>query len=323
LRLTYEGGPGRIADVQAQDSPPTIFEEAVDLANWPARSRWGRLESVEHAGQHTFQEPFLLEGAVFRADGRARFFHQEPADSSRNRLALVDLAAGRTEYIQPPGMAATWASVSADGRTVSAILESLTQSPEIYVWTTATRQWRKITNFRPNLPPVSLADQEWITWRSGDDRFDLAGILVKPRNFQQGRRYPLIVELQGGTPADHAMVQNRYNPGLRNGGTPAAVLAARGYLVLYPNHRGVGNYGPAFTQAFMGHGGEVIRYDVEAGVNALVARGLVDPERVAIAGWSGGGWPLLYAISPSASRRRWPPGAHTRAAPVPVSGQRL
>jgi dipeptidyl aminopeptidase/acylaminoacyl peptidase len=68
----------------------------------------------------------------------------------------------------------------------------------------------------------------------------------------------------------------------------AQVMAARGWLVLRPNYRGSTGYGNAFFRDVVGHYFEHMQQDVLSGVDALIAKGVVDPDRMVLMGWSAG-----------------------------------
>ena len=75
------------------------------------------------------------------------------------------------------------------------------------------------------------------------------------------------------------------------------LLAARGYAVLYPNVRGSTGYGHRFLEMNRGDWGGGDFKDVMAGVDALIARGIADPDRLGIGGWSYGGYMAAWAVT--------------------------
>jgi dipeptidyl aminopeptidase/acylaminoacyl peptidase len=75
------------------------------------------------------------------------------------------------------------------------------------------------------------------------------------------------------------------------------LLAARGYAVLYPNVRGSTGYGQHFVEMNRGDWGGGDFQDVMAGADWLVARGIADPNRLGIGGWSYGGYMAAWAVT--------------------------
>jgi dipeptidyl aminopeptidase/acylaminoacyl peptidase len=101
-------------------------------------------------------------------------------------------------------------------------------------------------------------------------------------DYQPGQRYPLVVQTHGGPQASDKFGFGRW-------ANYTQVLAAKGYVVLQPNYRGSTGYGDPFLRDMVGHYFVNAHLDVMTGVDALIARGLVDGERMAKMGWSGGG----------------------------------
>jgi dipeptidyl aminopeptidase/acylaminoacyl peptidase len=124
-------------------------------------------------------------------------------------------------------------------------------------------------------------------WYNSADGTRIQGWIVKPPDYDPARRYPLLMEIHGGP---HAMYNVGFNPAFQN-------FAAHGYLVLYTNPRGSTGYGSAFGNAIEKAYPSVDHDDLMAGVDAVVARGVVDTSRVFVGGCSGGGVLSSWAIA--------------------------
>jgi dipeptidyl aminopeptidase/acylaminoacyl peptidase len=122
-----------------------------------------------------------------------------------------------------------------------------------------------------------------VTWTSADG-VNVEGILFYPTGYQAGRRYPLVVQLHGGPQQSDKF---GYGAGVIINYVP--VLTGKGYAVLRPNYRGSAGYGPAFYRDIIGHYFHNMHLDVMAGVDEVVRRGVADPDRLAVTGWSAGG----------------------------------
>lgn len=129
----------------------------------------------------------------------------------------------------------------------------------------------------------SLPRQETVHWK-GEDGATIEGILHYPLDYRPGRRYPLVVQVHGG-PTE----SDRYSFGPFVWRNYQQVLTARGYAVLWPNHRGSTGYGNVFLRDMVGGYFHQAHLDVLAGVDAVVAMGVADPDRLALMGWSAGG----------------------------------
>jgi dipeptidyl aminopeptidase/acylaminoacyl peptidase len=122
-----------------------------------------------------------------------------------------------------------------------------------------------------------LAPQQPVTFKSRDG-LDLHGYLSLPPGV--AKPYPTVVYVHGGPWARDLHQSN--DPML-------PVLTNRGYAVLQVNYRGSSGYGKAFTEAAKGEFAGKMHSDLTDAVDALVAQGVVDPQRVAIHGASYGG----------------------------------
>ena len=124
-----------------------------------------------------------------------------------------------------------------------------------------------------------LARVEAVTWKSSHDGLPIEGWIAYPPGYEQGRRYPLILEIHGGPYA-------AYGP---NFSAEVQRYAAEGFAVLYANPRGSTSYGARFAHeiqyAYPGHDYD----DLMSGVDYVIERGIADPERLFVTGGSGGG----------------------------------
>ena len=129
----------------------------------------------------------------------------------------------------------------------------------------------------------ALPRQEKVSWKSADGT-TIEGLLFYPVDYVAGQRYPLVVQMHGG-PAD----SDKFGagPGLLLSYFP--VLTGKGYAVLRPNYRGSTGYGNAFYRDVVGGYFKNMHLDVMAGVDALIKRGIADPDRLIAMGWSAGG----------------------------------
>ena len=128
-----------------------------------------------------------------------------------------------------------------------------------------------------------------VGWTS--DSFHVQGWLLFPKDYDPAKKYPLIVEVHGG-PA--SAVLPRWGGGWAL--SPTA-FSALGYFVLQPNPRGSYGQGEAFTQANRKDFGYGDLRDILAGVDAVLAKYPVDPNRVGLMGWSYGGFMTMFAVT--------------------------
>jgi dipeptidyl aminopeptidase/acylaminoacyl peptidase len=122
---------------------------------------------------------------------------------------------------------------------------------------------------------------ESVRW-NGEDGVEVEGLVYYPIDYQEGTRYPVVVQTHGGPPASDKF-------GFSRSGNYEAVLAARGFVVFKPNYRGSTGYGDEFLRNMVGHYFDQAHKDVMAGVDHIIDLGLVDGDRMAKMGWSAGG----------------------------------
>jgi len=128
-----------------------------------------------------------------------------------------------------------------------------------------------------------------LDWKS--DGFHVQGWLMLPKDYDPAKKYPLIVVVHGG-PA--AAVVAHWGGG---GGLSATAFSALGYFVLQPNPRGSYGQGEEFTQANRKDFGYGDLRDILAGVDDVLAKYPVDPNRVGLTGWSYGGFMSMFAVT--------------------------
>jgi dipeptidyl aminopeptidase/acylaminoacyl peptidase len=184
-------------------------------------------------------------------------------------------------------------SQSRDG-SVIAVIQDTPESPgDVYVTGPDFRAFTKLTNTNPQAEQFALGETEVVTWKSRDG-LAIEGVLLKPVGFETGKRYPMLVVAHGG-PAG-AFVNNYRVGGLEGG----QLWAGQGWLVFYPNPRGSTNYGEKFLRANVNDWGGGDYRDIVTGIDALVARGLADADRLALIGWSYGGYMTAWSITQTA-----------------------
>jgi len=221
--------------------------------------------------------------ARWRADGKALFVLYEDhgtlklasiALTGAQQLLASDIGGGDVTRPYTEGSF----SVAKDGR-FAYTLGSPYAPPALATGTRAGEARTLLAASENLLAARTLAHLEPIHFESSFDHAPVEGWILTPPGFDPHKRYPLVLEIHGGPFASY-------------GPTFAAELelyAAAGYVVLYVNPRGSTGYGQQFANAihhdYPGHDFD----DLMSGVDALIARGYVDPQRLFVTGGSGGG----------------------------------
>ncbi len=181
-------------------------------------------------------------------------------------------------------------SFSEDEKVVAFSMDTPASPPDVYVTDANFSSPRKITNVNPQLASIALGESEVVTWKSSDG-WTVEGVLLKPVGYRPGQRVPLKVDVHGGPTGAHT------NGFKANWGSPGQFYAGQGWAVLYPNPRGSTGYGEKFMRGNIKDWGGGDYRDIMTGVDELVRRGIADSTRLAVTGWSYGGYMTGWVVS--------------------------
>ena len=219
---------------------------------------------------------------VWAADGSGIYFQYDDEGNSKVGFARLDggfeeLAGDLgAQYGRPYGGGSF--SVAEGG--TFALNQTRPDSPGEVAVGTRGGAVRRITALNDDLlAGRTLGEVEEIWWDSSFDGHPIQGWIVKPPDFDPGRRYPLILEIHGGPISNYG---DRFSAEMQ-------LLAAAGYVVLYANPRGSTSYGEEFGDLlYHNYPGEDYD-DLISGVDAVIARGYVDEDNLFVTGGSAGG----------------------------------
>ncbi|MPY90775.1 MAG: prolyl oligopeptidase family serine peptidase [Luteitalea sp.] len=199
-------------------------------------------------------------------------------------MFTYDVSANR--YIQlTKGRVIAFGSFAEDGSKAAVTMSTPTKPGDVYVTDASMSTFEQLSDANSEVRELTLGETEVVTWKS--DGIEIEGLLLKPANYQTGRRYPLLVEVHGGP-------TGAYTNGFKESGQ---MWAGQGWAVFYPNPRGSSNYGEQFMAANIDDWGGGDYRDIMSGVDGLVERGIADPERLAVMGWSYGGYMTCWIVS--------------------------
>ncbi len=175
------------------------------------------------------------------------------------------------------------ASFTKDHRTLAAVGAAPNHFAEVLVSSVGDFAPKMLTDAGAQWSRFHLTTKEVVEWKSSDGAA-IQGILIKPADYDAARKYPLLVVIHGGpTGVDTPLASaDRYYPIER--------FAAKGALLLKVNYRGSAGYGAKFRALNVRNLGLGDYADVFSGVDYLIAKGMVDKDRVAAMGWSEGGY---------------------------------
>lgn len=190
----------------------------------------------------------------------------------------------------------TWPDGTIDNGPISPRLSS---APDIRVFTVADPQHaanlavphdktlERITHEGDDqLAKLALGEVRDVDWTSKEG-IALEGIVIFPSNYEKGKLYPFLVIPHGGPEANDSLRLNVF----------ARAFSGMGYVVLQPEYRGSTGYGSDFLNAIYQHFGDRAYRDVESATDYAIAQGWADPNRLAIFGWSAGGFMTSWTVT--------------------------
>ena len=280
----------RVVETKGPDHNPVWSPDGQQLAFVTSNAQEffyysdSRIATVPVAGgkPHLLTEAFDEDPRLLAWTDRGIYFGaQQKTDSHLFRL---DPASMRVDRISAPDhYQINGASFTKDYRTIAFTAAAPNRFAEVYMSSVDDFAPRKLTDLASQWKEFHLATREVIQWKSSDGT-TIEGILIKPADYDPSRKYPLLVVIHGGpTGVDTAaMSADRYYPVER--------FVAKGALVLKPNYRGSAGYGEKFRSLNVRNLGLGDYQDVISGVDSLIAKGMVDKDRVGAMGWSQGGY---------------------------------
>jgi dipeptidyl aminopeptidase/acylaminoacyl peptidase len=210
-------------------------------------------------------------------DGTRTSIWIQPLDGAARR---IDLGAINPTF-------STWvdAAVGKDG-SIAFSGNTPTQPNELYYIASHGETPKRLTDFNYEIASMDLGRTETFEWK-GPDGFAEDGVVVYPPNFSRDKKYPLVLYIHGGPQWASTTDFDFF----------AHLMASRGYVIFEPNYRGSDNLGNRYERAVANDAGDGPGRDVMAGISALEKQGYIDESRIAVSGWSYGGYMTSWLIS--------------------------
>ena len=221
----------------------------------------------------------------FAPDGKSLYALIE--DDGAQPLVRVSVESGEATRLTPGRASVRGLSMSREGA-VAFTLSDPERPFEAYAWGAGFRgEPRRVSHVNDAfLAQVRLGRVEYAKAK-GKDGVEVAGYITYPPAYNSELRYPTILQPHGGPVAQTDAAFN----------FTSQLLAANGYIVLQPNYRGSAGYGQPYSQAIFADWGGKDYQDLMTYVDSAVARGIADPERLAVGSWSYGGILTNYCIT--------------------------
>jgi dipeptidyl aminopeptidase/acylaminoacyl peptidase len=200
----------------------------------------------------------------------------QPLEGAARKIDLGDLNLSVPEYAE--------LSVGKDGA-IAFTGDGPKRPTELYYMSSISAAPRRLTDFNRPVAALDLGATQSIEWKTFDGFRD-DGVITYPPGYVRGKKYPLVVRIHGGPNEGSSTSFWDY----------IQLVAAHGYIVFQPNYRGSDNLGDAFETANWNDEGVGPGRDVMAGIAAVERLGIVDSSRIAVGGWSQGGFMSAWLI---------------------------
>lgn len=223
----------------------------------------------------------------FAADGQAIYCLIE--DDGQQPLVSISATSGEVTRVIAGRKSVESFAPGKDGA-IAALISEPAIPNEIFLHQSG--QLRKLTSTNDALlAQMRLGDVEYVKFKSKDGT-EVAGFLYKPPAYIPEMKYPTLLQPHGGPVGQYEWSFD----------FTAQLFAANGYVVLQPNPRGSSGYGQKFCEAIFADWGNKDYDDVIAMVDYAVAKGIADPAKLGVGGWSYGGIMTNYVITKSGDR---------------------
>jgi dipeptidyl aminopeptidase/acylaminoacyl peptidase len=221
---------------------------------------------------------------IWSADGRT--IYAVFAKEGRANIGAFDAGNGRQTNVTTGDHAVMNFRATADRSKFALLISTPTRIGDLFWLEKAGAAPKQLTRINDELfSKLNLTEPEDV-WYTSFDGKKIQTWVQKPPDFDPNKKYPLILNIHGGPHAAYGYVFDH----------EFQWMAAKGYVVLYPNPRGSTTYGQDF--------GNIIQYkypgddhkDLMAGVDELIRRGYIDETKLGITGGSGGGLLTNWAV---------------------------
>jgi len=188
---------------------------------------------------------------------------------------------GKTETLTPGDVVVTAYDLRRAGDALAVVMKTIEHMRDVFL-VSRLGEYQRLTNVNPQVDTWRLPQISIVKWK-GADGDTVEGILELPPDYKPGKPLPMVVEVHGG-PTDCTKYA------LRLWIYGRSLMAAKGFALLSPNYRGSTGYGDKFMTDLIGRENDIEVEDILKGVDAMVERGIADPDRLAVMGWSNGGF---------------------------------
>ena len=182
-------------------------------------------------------------------------------------------------------------AISNDETKIIYVKQTVDKPSEVFSGLLRQIKTKRITDFNISLDLPAVTKTEILQWESKDG-LEIEGLLTYPANYNKRKKYPLALIIHGG-PAGSFPQTFTGNPGIY----VVQYFTSKGYAVLRPNPRGSTGYGKDFRYANFKDWGFGDYEDIMSGVDKVIEMGVADQKRLAVMGWSYGGYMTSFVVT--------------------------
>ncbi len=289
--LLANTGAGESAPQYSPDGKWIAFECTQDPVVWAGKTLIKFMPSAGGVPKSFTETPGHQPGIIGWASSNDAIFVVE-ANRTLNSIFSLGMD-GKTITEWSKGNTDLIGSVSQNTNRnfIGLVLQNTNKPGEAYISSLSSFNPKKITDINAEIASKPIPKTEVIKWKSFDGR-EIEALLTYPLNYEQGKKYPMILNVHGG-PAG-VFTQN-FVAG--NQGTyPIAAFAEMGMFVLRPNPRGSSGYGVEFRLANQRDWGGDDYKDLMLGVDYVLKMGVADVNKLGVMGWSYGGFMSSWIV---------------------------
>lgn len=228
-------------------------------------------------------------------DGTSIFIAEAHRTNAVTMMVPVAKSAGKkVKIISPQVGNSSSVNFNTQANKMAYVYQKMDTPAEVYVANADGSRAQVITKVNSEIELPAMGKAEVINWKSKDG-MEIEGILTYPVGYEAGKRYPLILQIHGG-PAGVFTQSFTGGPSIYHN----QFFAERGYAVIRPNPRGSTGYGKDFRYANFQDWGYGDYEDVMSGVDKVIEMGVGDENRMAVMGWSYGGYMTSFLVTRTA-----------------------
>lgn len=300
LEVDVEAGTTKvIANTQGTESQPRYSRDGryiafVRTGTPPTTQAPARIVLMTRATGATRELPATFDESPslmhWNKDSSKLFFAEAHGTRSAIYAMPVDGPLGPPLFFPGKGTLGFGASLNKAGTHAGFTFQSSNEPPEAYILDLSSGKPVRVSAANATIPREALGETKVITWK-GKDGKSIEGLLTLPPGYKTGTKVPLVLNIHGG-PAGAFGETFIGSSGLY----PIAAFAEKGWAVLQPNPRGSSAYGRAFRSANLNDWGGGDYNDIMSGVDEVIRMGIADADKMAVMGWSYGGYMTNWVI---------------------------